>query len=127
MSHIRLATHEDRTNKNGRVAPSQATLNLESFGGAAKTSNTEPGSSVTQDFAIDLQAIALVLFVIAEEVLIAQTPKFKGWASQVLTILQLGATEGFAVVPVGGRTNVTSATQCPDKSEELSAGIQKIR
>mmetsp|Transcript_61887 Transcript_61887/g.147649 ORF Transcript_61887/g.147649 Transcript_61887/m.147649 type:complete len:1425 (+) Transcript_61887:1-4275(+) len=38
--------------------------------------------------------------------------------NEVLRVLRLGANTGFAVVPVGGRTNVTSATECPDKSTD---------
>ena len=35
----------------------------------------------------------------------------------VVSVLQLAARdEGFAVIPIGGRTNVTSATACPPKS-----------
>jgi len=34
---------------------------------------------------------------------------------EVLAVLKLGSEAGFAVVPVGGRTNVTSATNCPEE------------
>lgn len=34
---------------------------------------------------------------------------------EVLAVLQAASSGGFAVVPVGGRTNVTSATRCPGK------------